>query len=125
MASIHARGDSSNDRVTPAEDIKAEFEFESLAKLRQTVIAQLAAENKMQNTDFQKVYERAEETGWEVVREAIKQSDIDPSRPTIRDQLRLRRRQLTLHHSGTIRDEKIMWGLGKNLEQGEEYSTGH
>jgi uncharacterized protein YjbI with pentapeptide repeats len=103
-----------NRDVTPVESISAVIDPARLTKLRQVAIAQLAAQNKMQNTDFDKVYNQAEELDWDVIdsrrkklvpdQPSIKQYAIDfacdaGSSPYIMD--------------GLIRDEKIMWVLDK------------
>jgi uncharacterized protein YjbI with pentapeptide repeats len=96
------------------ESITSEIDLKKLKKLRQSAVAQLAAANKMQNTDFDKVYDQAEETYWDAIdnrrnkdipnKPSIKQYAIDfacdaGSSPYIMD--------------GLVRDEKIMWVLNK------------
>ena len=116
-----------NEQVAPTEDVAAGFDFETLTKLRQTVIAQLAAENKMRNTDFQKVYREADESAWGSIRDALNKGDKPPS--TI-DQYAIGfacdAGSSPFITSALIRDEKIMWVLdrisnrGKAIEQAIE-----
>ncbi len=120
-------GDTQNEQVAPTEDVAAGFDFETLTKLRQTVIAQLAAENKMRNTDFQKVYREADESAWGSIRDALNKGDKPPS--TI-DQYAIGfacdAGSSPFITSALIRDEKIMWVLdrisnrGKAIEQAIE-----
>src|SRR5260370_5453557 len=100
--------------VIHAENVKAGYDPGSLKKLRQAAIAQLAAANKMQYTDFDKVYDQADESEWEVIDKRRKR--VDGDQPSIK--------QYTIDFAcnagsspyitaGLIRDEKIMWVLNK------------
>jgi hypothetical protein len=102
------------DGVIHAENVKPGFDLASLTKLRQAAIAQLAAANKMQYTDFDKVYEQAEETEWDAIE--TKRKKLDSDHPSIKE--------YTINFAcdagsspyitaGLIRDEKIMWVLNK------------
>ena len=105
--------------VIHAENVKAGFDLGSLTKLRQTAIAQLAAANKMQYTDFDKVYEQSEETEWDAI--DTKRKKVDSKQPSIKPPSI---KEYTIDFacnagsspyitSGLIRDEKIMWVLDK------------
>jgi uncharacterized protein YjbI with pentapeptide repeats len=102
--------------VIRAENVKAGFDLGSLTKLRQTAIAQLAAANKMQYTDFDKVYEQSEETEWNAINARRKDSDQLSIQPSIKKyalDLACNAGSSPYITSGLIRDEKIMWVLNK------------
>jgi uncharacterized protein YjbI with pentapeptide repeats len=99
--------------VIQAENVKAGFDLGSLKKLHQTSIAQLAAANKMQYADFDKMYEQSEDTEWET---------IDTMRKNVANATPIKEYTIDFAcnagsspyiTAGLIRDEKIMWVLNK------------
>jgi hypothetical protein len=100
--------------VIHAENVKAGFDLAGLTKLRQAAIAQLAAANKMQYTDFDKVYDQAEETEWNAIDAKRKRADGDqPSIKKYTIDFACNAGSSPYITAGLIRDEKIMWILNK------------
>ena len=104
------------DGVIHAEHVRSEFDAAKVQKIRRNAIAQLAAVNKMQNTDFDDVYEQAQELRWESIDHKRRMPARVPPPPTLKD--------YTIGFvcdvgsspyitAALIHDEKIMWVISK------------
>lgn len=104
--------------VIHAEHVRSRFDPSQMLKTRRNAIAQLAAVNKMQNTDFDDVYEQAREVGWESIDHERKsdQAKLKESPPNLKDytiDFMCNVGSSPYITAALIHGEKIMWVLKK------------